>query len=586
MKRIQGNMNEVLALLNSSDDDDEIVAEVKRSDKINVVYVPPDVHELSDEEEIDDEVIDSNAVITNICGKVQLEYGNDEIENTNSDNNCEPPTKKFKSRSEYGPANWRKRQFNFSKVPVNVQQISLENITQKLGSKSPIELFELFLTDEMVRMIADYSNIYAGQKNELPNIQCYEIKRFIGILFLSGYHTLPQWKLYWSNRPTTQVSIVKNSISRARFETIKRFIHLSNNISLDTEDKFSKVRPFVDKANMQFMQFGVFSHNLSIDEQMIPYFGRHSCKMFIKGKPIRFGFKAWCLCDSNGYLYQTMLYGGASTPHDKTVGLGADVVLSLIENISSPENHRIYFDNFFTSYHLMCILSEKGYFATGTVRHNRVGGATLPEKMKKGEYVVYYDRVKELVLLRWKDNANVTVLSNNSYVEPLASARRYDRSLKKYMNIQVPLMIKDYNSHMGGVDLHDNAIGNYRINIRSKKWWWAIFVNTLSNIMVNAWKIHVLISKIQQVKPMSQLEFRDVITNSLLLTEKPLTDGENIVYDVYNLSHLDITNHFVAKFTDNKRKRCKVCHSKTLYFCQKCNVSLHPKCFSSYISHK
>lgn len=586
MKRIQGNMNEVLALLNSSDDDDEIVAEVKRSDKINVVYVPPDVHELSDEEEIDDEVIDSNAVITNICGKVQLEYGNDEIENTNSDNNCEPPTKKFKSRSEYGPANWRKRQFNFSKVPVNVQQISLENITQKLGSKSPIELFELFLTDEMVRMIADYSNIYAGQKNELPNIQCYEIKRFIGILFLSGYHTLPQWKLYWSNRPTTQVSIVKNSISRARFETIKRFIHLSNNISLDTEDKFSKVRPFVDKANMQFMQFGVFSHNLSIDEQMIPYFGRHSCKMFIKGKPIRFGFKAWCLCDSNGYLYQTMLYGGASTPHDKTVGLGADVVLSLIENISSPENHRIYFDNFFTSYHLMCILSEKGYFATGTVRHNRVGGATLPEKMKKGEYVVYYDRVKELVLLRWKDNANVTVLSNNSYVEPLASARRYDRSLKKYMNIQVPLMIKDYNSHMGGVDLHDNAIGNYRINIRSKKWWWPIFVNTLSNIMVNAWKIHVLISKIQQVKPMSQLEFRDVITNSLLLTEKPLTDGENIVYDVYNLSHLDITNHFVAKFTDNKRKRCKVCHSKTLYFCQKCNVSLHPKCFSSYISHK
>lgn len=28
---------------------------------------------------------------------------------------------------------------------------------------------------------------------------------------------------------------------------------------------------------------------LSVDEQMIPYFGRHSCKMYMKGKPVRFG---------------------------------------------------------------------------------------------------------------------------------------------------------------------------------------------------------------------------------------------------------------------------------------------------------
>jgi hypothetical protein len=41
-----------------------------------------------------------------------------------------------------------------------------------------------------------------------------------------------------------------------------------------------------------------FEKHLSVDEQMIPHFGRHSCKMFILSKPIRFGFKQWMLCSS------------------------------------------------------------------------------------------------------------------------------------------------------------------------------------------------------------------------------------------------------------------------------------------------
>lgn len=62
--------------------------------------------------------------------------------------------------------------------------------------------------------------------------------------------------------------------------------------------------------NKKFIQFGVFSHYLSIDEQMVPYFGRHYCKMFIRMKPIRFGFKFWCLCFAEGYLFMFIPYQG------------------------------------------------------------------------------------------------------------------------------------------------------------------------------------------------------------------------------------------------------------------------------------
>ena len=41
---------------------------------------------------------------------------------------------------------------------------------------------------------------------------------------------------------------------------------------------------------------------LSVDESIIPYYGRHGAKQFIKGKPIRFGFKLWVLAKPKGYI--------------------------------------------------------------------------------------------------------------------------------------------------------------------------------------------------------------------------------------------------------------------------------------------
>ncbi|XP_003370666.1 hypothetical protein Tsp_09880 [Trichinella spiralis] len=57
-------------------------------------------------------------------------------------------------------------------------------------------------------------------------------------------------------------------------------------------------------------QFGIFHEQLYIDEGMVPYYGHHSCKMFIRGKPIRFGYKIWTMSSSNGYPYALKIYAG------------------------------------------------------------------------------------------------------------------------------------------------------------------------------------------------------------------------------------------------------------------------------------
>ncbi|GFT70827.1 hypothetical protein NPIL_227581, partial [Nephila pilipes] len=56
---------------------------------------------------------------------------------------------------------------------------------------------------------------------------------------------------------------------------------------------------------------------LPVDESMVPYFGHHGYKQFIKGKTVKFGYRVWCLSTKLGYLMPFELYRGAGTVSDE-----------------------------------------------------------------------------------------------------------------------------------------------------------------------------------------------------------------------------------------------------------------------------
>ena len=74
-------------------------------------------------------------------------------------------------------------------------------------------------------------------------------------------------------------------MSRQRFRDIKRYLHVCDNMNLGTE-KMAKVKPTYDVLNSKIQSFGILYSQLSIDESMVPYFRKHSCKQFIRGKSI------------------------------------------------------------------------------------------------------------------------------------------------------------------------------------------------------------------------------------------------------------------------------------------------------------
>ena len=65
---------------------------------------------------------------------------------------------------------------------------------------------------------------------------------------------------------------------------------------------------------------------------MVSYYGCHSCKMFMKGKPIQFGYKIQMMCSPDRYPFLMEIYTGTEDDKSKSEKpLGTRVVESLIE---------------------------------------------------------------------------------------------------------------------------------------------------------------------------------------------------------------------------------------------------------------
>ncbi|KAG5877446.1 hypothetical protein JTB14_033737 [Gonioctena quinquepunctata] len=107
---------------------------------------------------------------------------------------------------------------------------------------------------------------------------------------------------------------------------------MHDNDNLPEVDKLGKVIPLIERINQNFIWYATIEPNISIDESMKPYYGRNGCKQYIKGKPIRFGYKAWVAALKSGYCLAFDIYQGKKK---STMGLGKSVVTNfanLLEN--------------------------------------------------------------------------------------------------------------------------------------------------------------------------------------------------------------------------------------------------------------
>jgi len=284
---------------------------------VDIVELPPDnVDVVSDLEDFDEDVLEDTRP-RDVPGRVEVHSCAIPIASTSSgchtaststqSDETIPPTKRQKKiRSS---TDWQRTSADFAKEMGQDNEIleMRENLKTTLAGKSPVEVFESLWNEDVMDYIVKQSVIYAVQNNRHHftfSVDC--LKKFIGFLLLTGYHSLPQEHMYWCEDEDVCIESVRKCLTKNRYIEIKRNLHFNDNseIGVQKTTKSFKISPLITKMNKQFKKFGVFSKNLSIDEQMIRYYGHHYLKQFIRGKPIRFGFKEWAMCCSEtGYCF-------------------------------------------------------------------------------------------------------------------------------------------------------------------------------------------------------------------------------------------------------------------------------------------
>ncbi|KRY09120.1 PiggyBac transposable element-derived protein 3 [Trichinella patagoniensis] len=366
--------------------------------------LPPEAQINAEEDDLDE------AMPLDVCGEVDVTVDSDRIVNEDD--------VYVSSDSQ----TWSKRK-PLNHIFENIPVLPLSTVAPELISLTLIELFYKIMPKEEMSHFAEITKRYALQNGVTLSVEEEDIEH------------VPSEFMFWSTTRDFAVSIASDTMSRNRFRDLKKYFHVVDNMTLQEGDKLAKISPV--------------------------------CKMFIKGKPIRFGFKVWTMASSSGYLYAMQIYAGKESDK-KNEPLGLRVVKHMVSYLNEHNKYHVYFDNFFTLHHLFKELTQRGIKATGTIRNARISNCPL---------------MKPEIFESWK----------------------------KHVDITEPNIIRQYNKYMGGVDVMDKVLSSYRPKFRSRKWWWNLFSHALNMAVVAAWKLYMELHTATNDR-LSHLQFRREIS--------------------------------------------------------------------------
>lgn len=169
---------------------------------------------------------------------------------------------------------------------------------------------------------------------------------------------------------------------------------------------------------------------------MIAYRGHFSpIWQYIPAKPTRYGIKCWAaVSNPSRYIYNIIPYLGKSGGEAKE-GQGEKVVHQLRRGLGH-RSHTVVCDNFFTSPQLFHGLLQRGIFATGTVKGNRVGFPSCLMGMKRGDHprtMLFWQMHKShrMAATTWFDSKPVSFLSTSAKPLGEATTMRWSQGVRE-----------------------------------------------------------------------------------------------------------------------------------------------------------
>lgn len=447
-------------------------------------------------------------------------------------------------------------------------------------AESPLQFLQLFLDDDLMQQIVDYTNAYAHQHGAEREWRTtvVELYAFIGVHIYMAICTLPQWHMYWSD--LYQQPFVSSVFSQHRFEQLLRYFYVADPAAAGhAHDPMWRVRPLIHSLQLSFAHNYLPSRDIALDEAMVAYKGRSPIKQYIPSKPHKWGYKILCLC-SDDYMFHFEVHEGKDL-HPSEHGATYDTVMKLMHNYQHG-NHILYIDSYFTSPALLTALKEKDILACGSVRSNRKGMPAIPKAelgaLEQGKWL--HRQNGELNLLVWRDRKDVWLLYNHTSPLAVAELSRWNDAGEK-VDIQCPQSVHDYFYRARSVDISNQLHYSYPIGRKSKKCWPRLAWWLIDMCIVNAFKLW----SIGKAAP-KQLDFREHLMHALVKLFG--TDREAVQASRgANASVALVKDHFLVHA--EVERECAQCSHRpakrveSRYKCSKCGVHLCvDKCFPAY----
>ena len=360
------------------------------------------------------------------------------------------------------------------------------DISGKVVTESPIDIFELMITDELVDIIVEQTNLYFQQYivgkifKKSSRITRYleskharlfnqnDIRLCIVTLLYRGVLHKPVYHMFYTNDKMFETPGFKKIIPQNELVLIEKYIHFVDTSELgESYSRSSKIHPIHKYIVEHWQSLLTLGRDVSIDEALLLWKGRLSWKQFIRTKRARFGIKTFVLADaSTGYVWNSVIYTGDDTrinPDLNFTDNATNIVMSLAENILD-EGRCIYVDNWYSFVELLDELGKRSTDVIGTVRKGR---KALPKdvvnaKLNKEETKTAYSPQYNALCMQWKDKRDVRMLSSCIPDENVSIVRRGKE-------VTVPLVINIYNNMMGGVDRSDQMMNSYPVERKRLK---------------------------------------------------------------------------------------------------------------------
>jgi hypothetical protein len=471
----------------------------------------------------------------------------------------------------------------------------------------PTEYWRLFFDETFMKALANYTNDHASiirndirRKNKRKlwtNTSAEELELFIGMILAMGMVQKNSISSYWSTSTTLSTPGISQLMSYVRFRDLHNHISFRHKgANQANSGSLFRIQGVRDQIISISQAYYIPKKELCVDESMIAFKGRHQYKVYMPCKPVKFGFKAYLLCESeSGYVLNWLL-------HTKQEEGEHGKLVQIMQFLTEPylnEGFHVYMDRYYAHPKVFRFLQVNNCGVVGTVMLNRL---SLPDKIKeeisqlKNKETLYFHYNGTMLLSVWKDIKVISVLSTihgNSTVSVERFVRKKEGGIDgSKETVQKPIAIRDYNQHMRGVDLFDQIATYNSFLHKSKRWQIRIFCHFIEIVVSNAYILYCnVFEKANQKPTLDRYAFRLEIIRGLIenhrnqkyLPSFPLLKTKKIF--PYVLKKRDCQ---LEKYSQKERKNCRICQvkgkrSQVSYFCSQCQ---HPVCPLCYDEHR